>query len=61
VFLPLEVNHLAQHTTVINSMVLIGNVVVVAYMLLRLWRNRAANPAAFHRHSCLHWVHQMHA
>jgi uncharacterized membrane protein (DUF2068 family) len=28
VFLPLEVNHLAQHTTVINSMVLIGNVVV---------------------------------
>jgi uncharacterized membrane protein (DUF2068 family) len=40
VYLPLEVSHLIQHTTVINGMVLTGNVVVVAYMVLRLWRRR---------------------
>jgi uncharacterized membrane protein (DUF2068 family) len=38
VYLPLEVTHLVQHTTVINGIVLIGNVAVVAYMVLRLWR-----------------------
>jgi uncharacterized membrane protein (DUF2068 family) len=42
-YLPLEVNHLVQHTTAINGMVLIGNVVVVAYMVLRLWRRRATD------------------
>jgi uncharacterized membrane protein (DUF2068 family) len=41
VYLPLEVSHLAQHTTAINGMVLIGNVTVVAYMVHRLWRRRA--------------------
>ena len=41
-YLPLELNHLVQHTTAINSMVLVGNVIVVAYMALRLWRRRVA-------------------
>jgi uncharacterized membrane protein (DUF2068 family) len=45
VYLPLEVTHLVQHTTVINGMVLTGNVVVVAYMVLRLWRRRVASSA----------------
>jgi uncharacterized membrane protein (DUF2068 family) len=40
VYLPLEVSHLVQHTTVINGLVLIGNVVVVAYMVHRLWRRK---------------------
>lgn len=40
VYLPFELRHLVQHTTVINSMVLIGNVGVVAYIAIRLWRRR---------------------
>lgn len=40
VYLPLELNHLVQHTTAINGIVLIGNVLVVAYMVVRLWRRR---------------------
>lgn len=40
VYLPLELSHLVQHTTVINGMVLIGNVGVVAYMVIRLWRRK---------------------
>lgn len=40
VYLPLELRHLEQHTTVINGLVLIGNVGVVAYMVIRLWRRR---------------------
>lgn len=40
VYLPLELSHLMAHTTVINGMVLGGNVAVVAYMVVRLWRRR---------------------
>ena len=40
VYLPFELRHLVQHTTVINSIVLIGNIGVVAYMAIRLWRRR---------------------
>jgi uncharacterized membrane protein (DUF2068 family) len=42
VYLPLEVNHLVQHTTVINGMVLVGNAGVVAYMVHRLRRRTVA-------------------
>ena len=38
VYLPLELSHLLAHTTAINAIVLIGNIVVVAYMVVRLWR-----------------------
>lgn len=40
VYLPLELSHLAAHTTAINGLVLVGNIVVVAYMVVRLWRRR---------------------
>ncbi len=40
VYLPLELSHLVTHTTVINGLVLVGNVVVVAYMVIRLWRRK---------------------
>jgi uncharacterized membrane protein (DUF2068 family) len=40
VYLPLELSHLAAHTTAINGLVLVGNLAVVAYMVVRLWRRR---------------------
>lgn len=40
IYLPWELNHLVQHTTVINGIVLIGNIAVVAYMVVRLRRRR---------------------
>jgi uncharacterized membrane protein (DUF2068 family) len=40
VYLPLELSHLAAHTTAINGLVLVGNLAVVAYMMVRLWRRR---------------------
>jgi uncharacterized membrane protein (DUF2068 family) len=40
VYLPLELSHLAKHTTVINGLVLVGNLAVVAYMVVRLRRRR---------------------
>ena len=40
IYLPLEFSHLAQHTTVINGLVLVGNVGVVSYMVIRLWRRK---------------------
>ena len=40
VYLPLELSHLVKHLTVINNLVLIGNVGVVAYMVIRLWRRK---------------------
>ena len=42
VYLPLELNHLRAHTTAINALVLLGNVVVVVYMVVRLWKRRSA-------------------
>lgn len=38
VYLPFEVRHLVQHSTVINGLVLIENVGVVAYVVIRLWQ-----------------------
>jgi uncharacterized membrane protein (DUF2068 family) len=43
VYLPLELSHLMHHTTVINAMVLMGNLAVVAYMVVRLLRRRGQN------------------
>ena len=40
IYLPLELSHLMAHTTFINGMVLIGNIAVVVYMVVRLWRRR---------------------
>ena len=45
VYLPWEINHLMQHTTAINAMVLLGNVAVVWYMVIRLRRRRNQNKA----------------
>ena len=42
VYLPLELSHLLAHTTVINGMVLTGNIAVVAYMVVRLRRRRGS-------------------
>lgn len=39
-YLPLELSHLLKHTTAINGVVLAGNISVVAYMALRLWRRK---------------------
>lgn len=46
VYLPFELHHLVQHTTVINGMVLFGNVGVVAYMVIRLWRRKNQDAVA---------------
>lgn len=40
VYLPFELSHLLAHTTAINGVVLVGNLAVVAYMVVRLWRRR---------------------
>ena len=40
VYLPLEVKHLTGHPSLINGAVLLGNVLVVVYMVLRLWQRR---------------------
>lgn len=46
VYLPWELNHLLQHTTVINGIVLLGNVAVVAFMVARLRRRKNQNNVA---------------
>lgn len=46
VYLPLELSHLAAHTTAINGLVLVGNVAVVAYMVVRLRRRKNQGAAA---------------
>lgn len=43
VYLPLELSHLVSHTTAINGLVLVGNIAVVAYMVVRLRRRRKAH------------------
>ena len=45
VYLPLELSHLMAHTTVINGIVLAGNIAVVAYMVVRLRRRRGQGTA----------------
>ena len=40
VYVPLEIKHLMEKPTAINAAVLAGNVCVVLYMVLRLWRRR---------------------
>ena len=45
IYLPLELSHLLRHTTLINGVVLLGNLAVVAFMVLRLHqRRRQAQP-----------------
>jgi uncharacterized membrane protein (DUF2068 family) len=46
VYLPLELSHLMVHTTVINGLVLVGNIAVVAYMVVRLRRRNHQNAFA---------------
>lgn len=46
VYLPWELNHLLQHTTAINGIVLLGNVAVVAFMVARLRQRRNQNKVA---------------
>jgi uncharacterized membrane protein (DUF2068 family) len=46
VYLPLELSHLLAHTTGINGVVLVGNLAVVAYMVVRLWRRRKQGSGA---------------
>jgi uncharacterized membrane protein (DUF2068 family) len=46
IYLPLELSHLWVHATAINAVVLIGNVAVVAYMVVRLKRRSGSkNPS----------------
>jgi uncharacterized membrane protein (DUF2068 family) len=45
VYLPLELSHMLARTTVINGMVLTGNMAVVAYMVVRLRRRRSQSAA----------------
>lgn len=40
VYLPLEWSHLVKHPSVINGAVLLGNIAVVTYMVVRLWQRR---------------------
>lgn len=40
VYLPFELEHLLQHSTATNTLVLVGNAAVVAYMVVRLWQRR---------------------
>ncbi len=44
-YLPLEVSHLLHSTTWINAGVLVLNLAVVAYMVVRLRQRRAQSPA----------------
>jgi uncharacterized membrane protein (DUF2068 family) len=47
VYLPLELSHLMKQATVINGLVLSGNVAVVAYMVFRLrLRRNQSSPVA---------------
>ena len=41
IYLPIEWRHLMSHTTIINALVLLGNIAVVIYMAHRLWQRRA--------------------
>ena len=43
-FIPIEVYELMRHVTVIRACVLVGNVIVVAYLVMRLCQQR--RPAA---------------
>jgi uncharacterized membrane protein (DUF2068 family) len=42
VYVPLELSHLVVHPTVMNVVILVVNVAVVAYMVVRLRRRRSA-------------------
>lgn len=40
VYLPLEIEHLADHVSAMNVAVLLANLVVIIYMVFRLWQRR---------------------
>jgi uncharacterized membrane protein (DUF2068 family) len=48
VYLPIELSHLIGSATPVNAAVLVSNVAVVAYMVIRLLRRRAEQAAALH-------------
>jgi uncharacterized membrane protein (DUF2068 family) len=43
IYLPLELHHLVLRANLINGAVLAGNVIVVAFLALQLWRRRQAS------------------
>ncbi|KAF4000048.1 DUF2127 domain-containing protein [Glaciimonas immobilis] len=42
IYVPIEIRHLALHPSITNAAVLAGNIFVVAYLVLRIWRKRQA-------------------
>lgn len=42
IYIPIEIRHLVLHPTSTNVAVLAGNVFVVAYLVLQIWRKRRA-------------------
>ena len=48
VYLPIELSHLIGSATPVNAAVLVSNVAVVAYMVIRLLRRRAQQAAVLH-------------
>jgi uncharacterized membrane protein (DUF2068 family) len=40
IYLPMEVNHLLAHPTVINAAVMVFNLLIVVYMVRRLWQQK---------------------
>ena len=46
-YIPFEVNHLMHRLSLISAGVLVGNVVVVAFLAYQLWRRRTANMTSY--------------
>ena len=44
IYLPVEVNHLLAHPTVINAAVLVFNLLIVVDMVRRLWQQKHRSP-----------------
>ncbi|MGS0740670.1 DUF2127 domain-containing protein [Glaciimonas sp. GG7] len=40
IYIPIEIHHLLFHPSFVNGAVLTGNVFVVAYLVLQIWRKR---------------------
>jgi len=40
IYVPLEIHHLMQKASFINALVLVANVIVVAFLAVQLWRRR---------------------
>jgi len=42
IYVPFELRHLLDHPTIISALVLFGNVAIVVFLALRVWRQRQA-------------------